>query len=256
MVVRPITSNPLESDIMTLGPVGQTISAKLAQAFAPQALEVIDESHQHAGHSGARPDGESHFRVKIVAEAFRAKSRVDQHRMVNAVLAEELKERVHALAIQASAPAAEPAAADLAFVTLKPDDPRLVAHLKAAGLAVSDLGSPGQVFTAIALGDGTILACGGLEVKGAAALIRSIAVGEAQRKSGLGTAMTFKLLADARNAGAAAAYLLTTQSAEFFARLGFTAIDRAKVPAPIAATSQFSGTACASAQAMVHVLRK
>jgi len=87
-----------------LGPVGQRISAKLVQALAPAALQVIDESHHHAGHSGSRPDGESHFRVVISAEAFRGKSRVEQHRMVNAVLAEELKERVHALAIQASAP--------------------------------------------------------------------------------------------------------------------------------------------------------
>jgi BolA protein len=84
--------------------VGQRISAKLVQSFAPAALEVIDESHHHAGHSGARPDGESHFRVVIVADAFRGKSRVEQHRMVNAALADELKERVHALAIQASAP--------------------------------------------------------------------------------------------------------------------------------------------------------
>jgi BolA protein len=90
--------------MMTLGPVGQTITAKLTDAFAPVSLEVIDESHQHAGHAGARPDGESHFRVKIVADAFRAKSRVEQHRMVNAVLAEELRDRVHALAIQSSAP--------------------------------------------------------------------------------------------------------------------------------------------------------
>lgn len=89
---------------MTPGPVGQTISAKLRDAFAPEHLDVIDESHQHAGHAGARPDGESHFRVKIVAEAFRNKSRVEQHRMVNKVLAEELRERVHALAIQAAAP--------------------------------------------------------------------------------------------------------------------------------------------------------
>ena len=87
-----------------LGPVGQRISAKLMQSFTPQALDVIDESHQHAGHSGARPDGESHFRVIIVAEAFRSKSRVEQHRMINAALADELKERVHALAIQSSAP--------------------------------------------------------------------------------------------------------------------------------------------------------
>jgi BolA protein len=89
-----------------LGPVGQRISAKLMQDLSPAALEVIDESHHHAGHSGSRPDGESHFRIKIVAEAFRGKSRVDQHRMVNAVLAEELRERVHALAIQSSAPSA------------------------------------------------------------------------------------------------------------------------------------------------------
>ena len=87
-----------------LGPVGQRISAKLVQAFAPAALQVIDESHHHAGHAGARPDGESHFRVKIVAEAFRGQSRINQHRMVNAALAEELKERVHALAIEAAAP--------------------------------------------------------------------------------------------------------------------------------------------------------
>ena len=94
-----MTPNP------TMGPVGQRITQKLVQAFAPVALEVIDESHHHAGHAGSRPDGESHFRVRIVAEAFRAKSRVEQHRMVNAALADEMRERVHALAIQASAPA-------------------------------------------------------------------------------------------------------------------------------------------------------
>jgi BolA family transcriptional regulator, general stress-responsive regulator len=97
-----------ERDKMTpkseLGPVGQTISAKLVQGLAPASVEVIDESHQHVGHAGARPDGESHFRVRIVAECFRGKSRVAQHRMVNAVLSEELRERVHALAIQSSAP--------------------------------------------------------------------------------------------------------------------------------------------------------
>ncbi len=83
----------------------EAIRERLTAQLAPQALEVIDESHHHAGHSGSRPDGESHFRIKIVAEAFRGKSRVEQHRMVNAVLAEELRERVHALAIQSSAPA-------------------------------------------------------------------------------------------------------------------------------------------------------
>jgi BolA family transcriptional regulator, general stress-responsive regulator len=89
---------------MNLGIIGKSMVAKLAAAFQPLSLEVIDESYQHHGHSGARPDGESHFRVKIVAGAFHGKSRVEQHRMINNVLADELKERVHALAIEASAP--------------------------------------------------------------------------------------------------------------------------------------------------------
>ncbi len=91
---------------MDLGPIGRTLEEKLKAAFNPAALSVIDESDQHAGHSGAHALGESHFRVKIKAEAFRGVSRVGQHRMVNDVLAAELKERVHALAIEASVPSA------------------------------------------------------------------------------------------------------------------------------------------------------
>ena len=89
---------------MILGLVGKSLEAKLRAAFAPISLQVIDELFQHQGHAGARPDGESHFRVKIVAAAFKGKSRVEQHRMINQVLALELNERVHALAIEASAP--------------------------------------------------------------------------------------------------------------------------------------------------------
>ena len=89
---------------MILGLVGKSLEAKLQAAFEPIVLEVIDESSQHQGHAGARPDGESHFRVRIVAAAFKGKSRVEQHRMINQVLALELKERVHALAIEATAP--------------------------------------------------------------------------------------------------------------------------------------------------------
>lgn len=89
---------------MTLGPVGTHIKDKLSQALRPQSLDVIDESHLHAGHAGSHPDGESHFRVKIVSDAFAGKTRVDTHRMVNEILKEDLKTRVHALAIQASAP--------------------------------------------------------------------------------------------------------------------------------------------------------
>ena len=80
------------------------IAAKLASAFAPVRLDVQDESHQHAGHAGSRPEGETHFRVHIVSDAFRGKSRIERHRMVNAALADELAGGVHALAIHARAP--------------------------------------------------------------------------------------------------------------------------------------------------------
>ncbi len=89
---------------MALGPLGTSIEDKLTRVFAPQSLDVIDESHLHAGHAGSHPQGESHFRVKIVSQAFAGKSRIDMHRMVNAALADELRSRVHALAIHASAP--------------------------------------------------------------------------------------------------------------------------------------------------------
>ena len=80
------------------------ITEKLNTAFTPQSVEVVDESHQHAGHAGHRPGGETHFRVYIVAEAFRGKSRLERHRMINETLAGELGGGVHALAIHASAP--------------------------------------------------------------------------------------------------------------------------------------------------------
>ena len=80
------------------------ITNKLTKAFAPQSLNVADESHMHAGHAGHRPGGETHFRVTIVAEAFRGKSRIERHRMINAILAEDLASGVHALAIHATAP--------------------------------------------------------------------------------------------------------------------------------------------------------
>jgi len=84
--------------------VKQTIADKLTKAFAPQSLDVVDESHRHEGHAGHRPGGETHFRVDIVSEAFRGKSRIDRHRMVNETLSGELAAGVHALAIHARAP--------------------------------------------------------------------------------------------------------------------------------------------------------
>ena len=73
---------------------------KLVAAFSPSFFELIDESNQHHGHSGAHPSGESHFRVKISSAAFQGKTRVQQHRLINEALAIELKARVHALAIE------------------------------------------------------------------------------------------------------------------------------------------------------------
>ena len=85
------------------------ITEKLTGAFAPASLRVEDESHQHQGHAGHRPGGQTHFRVYIVSEAFRGKSRIERHRMVNATLAGELQGGVHALAIHAKAPGEETA---------------------------------------------------------------------------------------------------------------------------------------------------
>ena len=80
------------------------ITRKLTEAFRPESLRVVDESHRHEGHAGHRPGGESHFRVYIVAQAFMGKSRLERHRLVNAALSAELAAGVHALAIHASAP--------------------------------------------------------------------------------------------------------------------------------------------------------
>lgn len=80
------------------------IADTLTAAFAPIRLDVQDESHQHAGHAGSQPGGETHFRVYIVSDAFQGKSRIERHRMINTALAQELAGGVHALAIHASAP--------------------------------------------------------------------------------------------------------------------------------------------------------
>jgi BolA family transcriptional regulator, general stress-responsive regulator len=81
-----------------------TITRKLTEAFAPQSLKVEDESHQHAGHAGHREGGQTHYRVYIVAEAFKGKTRIERHRMINSTLSDELAAGVHALAVHAAAP--------------------------------------------------------------------------------------------------------------------------------------------------------
>ncbi|QOF69953.1 BolA family transcriptional regulator [Aminobacter sp. SR38] len=89
-----------------------TIETKLNEAFSPERLVVLNESHLHAGHhhvDGGHHatfdgSGETHFRIRIVAPAFAGMSRIDRHRAVNDALAAELKAGLHALAIEPAAP--------------------------------------------------------------------------------------------------------------------------------------------------------
>jgi len=80
--------------------VRDTIIDKLKSGFSPDYLDVIDESDRHRGHGGWREEGETHFRVRIATRHFDGLSRVAQHRAVMEVLDAELKDRVHALAIE------------------------------------------------------------------------------------------------------------------------------------------------------------
>ena len=83
----------------------ERIRNTLAAALAPSRLEVIDESGLHAGHAGAVQGKTTHVRVVLEAEAFRGKSRIECHRAVNRLLASEIEAGLHALAIEARAPA-------------------------------------------------------------------------------------------------------------------------------------------------------
>jgi BolA protein len=85
--------------------VAATIEEKLTRALLPVRLDVVDESHHHAGHAGAHPEGESHFSVTVVSDAFEGKSRVERQRLVYGALAEEMAGRVHALALKTLTPA-------------------------------------------------------------------------------------------------------------------------------------------------------
>ena len=84
--------------------VAATIREKLTERLAPIRLEIVDESHRHAGHAGARPEGETHFAVTIVSAGFTGLGRVARQRLVYQILADELATRVHALALTTLAP--------------------------------------------------------------------------------------------------------------------------------------------------------
>jgi len=79
--------------------VAEYLQEKLTEAFSPVSLEVINESHLHSGHAGDNGTGESHFRIKIVADAFNGMNRVQRHRAINAIVQPKIEEGLHACAI-------------------------------------------------------------------------------------------------------------------------------------------------------------
>jgi len=84
--------------------VAHRIRDKLTSALNPTTLEIVDESQRHVGHAGARPGGETHFRVEVVAAVFQGKSRLERQRLVYAALKEEMSQQIHALSLVTRAP--------------------------------------------------------------------------------------------------------------------------------------------------------
>ena len=84
--------------------VAESMRRKLTEALAPTRLAIVDESQRHAGHAGARPEGETHFRIEIVSASFAGLSRIERQRLVHRVLATELAGPVHALSLVAQVP--------------------------------------------------------------------------------------------------------------------------------------------------------
>lgn len=84
--------------------VANELRRRLESALAPETLEIVDESAKHAGHAGARPQGETHFRVTVVAPSFRGLGRVERQRRIYDAAGDLLQTDIHALAITAKAP--------------------------------------------------------------------------------------------------------------------------------------------------------
>lgn len=103
-LLRAEKAKKLKMTAFARGPISARITEKLTQGLSPVALKVIDESHHHAGHGHHHAEGETHFRVEVISEKFEGKSRIDRHRLINGLLAQELAGRVHALAISAWTP--------------------------------------------------------------------------------------------------------------------------------------------------------
>jgi BolA protein len=102
--VAEITAAHQTQEYGALMTMKDRIAADLMRGLKPTRLEITDESHLHAGHAGARAGGESHFRIDVVSEGFAGKGRVERHRMIYSLLAQEIADGVHALALNAKAP--------------------------------------------------------------------------------------------------------------------------------------------------------
>lgn len=105
LLINAITTHHSQTVSPSMTSVAEKIRYQLNFTFAPAALEVIDDSAKHAGHAGARPQGESHFTVRITSERFEGLSRVARHRAVYEVLKPLFDQGLHALAIDARSPA-------------------------------------------------------------------------------------------------------------------------------------------------------
>jgi amino-acid N-acetyltransferase len=130
---------------------------------------------------------------------------------------------------------------------------RLADWLEGEGLPSGDLGEPGVRLFAFRDGD-TAIGYAGLEVYGADALLRSVVVDPARRRSGAGRAVVEVTLAEARRLGATRVFLLTNTAKAYFERLGFASIDRASAPETILSTRQAAGLCPSSAPLMVKAL--
>ena len=81
-----------------------TIRERLEKALSPESIDIIDESHKHAGHAGARESGGGHFNVTVVSDQFRDQSSLQRHRMVYSVVNDLMPHEIHALSIRALTP--------------------------------------------------------------------------------------------------------------------------------------------------------
>lgn len=100
----PLSFNDKHHNFLYTPPMETVIREKLTPHLKPTVLEIVDDSHKHAGHAGARPGGNSHFSLYIVSDVFTPLNRIERHRLVHDLLKEELVSQIHALALTLRSP--------------------------------------------------------------------------------------------------------------------------------------------------------